>query len=179
MLEASPDTLKNILQAGGMKPATETSVLSSFDTTKPAPTISTGTNFIKDITDLLKATGELLNTDFGKIILNKATGKEEAGAVESFNNEMIKAKAIESEPAPAQREQPKTEIQKADTQKEASYNLTEEQIYLMLYNMVAQVSEQDKKITAEEILKSLEDNKEDIIKKLNEVFNNGEHTGNK
>lgn len=179
MIEATKETLKDVLKERSINVNVPLNTQQPEVLTKPVlnpPQLQTGTNFIKDLTDLVKAGSEFLNTELGQLITSKINPQQQKKQDDgqSFYNEMAtaprEAPAIETKPQEVKKEikpEPKKEQETKQEQK-----LNAEEIYLFSYSLIENLIKNNEGIKGEEILTALKENKADLIKKLNEVFKN-------
>lgn len=195
MLETNTDTLREILKQKGAELQTQTTTpqtpntnaqgmpnINDINKETPQINIGAGTNFIKDITDLIKSASELLNTDLGKMFLNRL--KEKQGITSDKKNDDEMNELIN---APHRQEPPTTQPQQQPTPQTNNKNKTSEELKKMeneyenkakeiltfTETLLDNAIKQNEKISCAELLQELKTKKEDNIKALSEVFKNG------
>jgi len=184
MIEANDETLKEILLNRGVitktsntallnenKGVSASSLMPKLNTQSESININAGTNFIKDITELIKSTTDLLNTDLGKLFINKLTNKSEVENKEIYlnNSPVIPYEQDLNKNHVNFEELNKNEVNvKMENDKE--YERRAEEIVMFSIYLLENVVNNKQDIKGVEILEELKKNKEESVKVLKEVF---------
>lgn len=198
MIEATPETLREILANRGANtppinaPVPNTpnntpasALMPKIDNAPASINLNAGTNFIKDLTDLVKSATDFLNTDLGKMFLNKLQAKQDASKQIDELTALMQApygtEQPTQAPAPQAQAQPKPkqeEQKKMETDENKQYEAYATQIMQFTKQLIETLVKQKSNITGAEILKELNEKEADTIKTLSKVLKQNDKTQN-